>query len=318
VLTADSAEATGMKWASGGGGGGGAPTTSRYVLVAGSADTDLTAERYLTSGNGVAFTDAGAGGNITANLSTSGLTGLTSHVGSFELFGSNSGAIVKITTENLFGGGSTLGAAPATNDRIPIQDVSASTGTKAHYVTVEELHRSVSNLTEDTTPDGAADFVLTYDASATSAKKVLLQNVRALETYVFQIQAESAQSGVAISATLAAKQQMLFPFGFKITSVTSSCNLNTSSFTLSSDVRIGCTEATTTNSGVQGGTSCLSVVSTMSGGNIVGTNATVNTAANTVTAGQLVGIFCSSTTALATNATTVIGWKVYVTGYRTS
>jgi hypothetical protein len=307
-----------MKWASGGGGGGGAPTTSRYVLVAGSADTDLTAERYLTAGSGITFTDGGAGGNITAAINFSGLSAKTTVSDDyFAMYGSDT-ITYKVRTEDIFGGGTALSAAPATNDRLPIYDTSAAAGAKAKSLTVEELHRSVSNLTEDTTPDGAADYVLTFDNSANSAKKVLLQNVRALETYVFQIQAESAQSGVAIATTLAAKQQMLFPFGFKITSVTSSCNLNTSSFTLSSDVRIGCTEATTTNSGVQGGTSCLSVVSTMSGGNVVGTNATVNTGANTVTAGQLVGIFCSSSTALATNATTVIGWKVYVTGYRTS
>jgi hypothetical protein len=185
-------------------------------------------------------------------------------------------------------------------------------------LTVEELLRGVTSLTADSTPDGAADYVLTFDNSANAAKKVLLQNVRVFETFVFQIQAEGTQSGVAIATTLAAKQQMLFPFGFVITGVTSFCNFNSSSFTLSSDVRINCTEAATVNSGVQGGTSCLTVLSTMSSGGIVGTNATVDTGANTVAAGQLVGIFCSSTTALATNATTVIGWKVYVTGYRTS
>jgi hypothetical protein len=322
VLTADSAEATGMKWASGGGGGGGAPTTSRYVLVGGTADTDLTNERYLTAGSGIALTDAGAGGNISVAMSAASLTGLTSHVGSFELFGSNSGAIVKITTENLFGGGSTLGAAPATNDRIPIQDVSASTGTKAHYVTVEELHRSVSNLTEDTIPDAAADYVLTYDGSAASAKKVLLQNVRALETFVFQIQGETVQSGVAIATTAQCKASLYFPTGFRITDVRAACSLNSSAFTLTTDVRIGVSEASSASVGMTGGTSCLSTSCTMSGGSsgigfgVISTTPAINTAANTVTAGQIVGIFCSSSTAIATNTATVLGWKVYVTGYR--
>jgi hypothetical protein len=286
--------------------------------VAGAADTDLTNERYLTSGNGIAFTDAGAGLNVTANLSMSGLTGLTVHSGSLELFASNSGAIAKITTENLIGGGVTLGQAPANNDLVPLFDVSAATGSKAGTVTLEQLLRGVKNLTVDSTPDAAADYALVYDASADQAKAVLLQNVRPTETYVFQIQGENTQSGVAIGTTLQGKQHMLFPFGFKITGVTSSCNFNTSSFTLTSDVRIGCTEATTVNSGVSGGTSCLTVTSSMSGGGIIGTNATINTGANTVTAGQIVGIFCASTSAIATNTTTVIGWKVYVTGYRTS
>jgi hypothetical protein len=318
VLTADSTQATGMKWATGGGGGGGAPTTSRYVLVGGAADTDLTAERYLTAGSGITFTDAGAGGNITAAINFSGLTGKTTVSDDYFAMYSSDTITYKVRTEDIFGGGTALSAAPATNDRLPLYDTSAAAGAKAKSLTVEELLRGVTSLTEDSTPDGAADYVLTFDNSANSAKKVLLQNVRVFETFVFQIQAESAQSGVAIATTLAAKQQMLFPFGFVITGVSSSCNLNTSSFTLSSDVRINCTEATTVNSGVQGGTSCLTVLSTMSSGGVVGTNATINTSANTVTAGQLVGIFCSSTTSIATNTTTVIGWKVYVTGYRTS
>jgi hypothetical protein len=287
-------------------------------LVGGAADTDLTAERYLTAGSGITFTDGGAGGNITAAINFSGLTGKTTVSDDYFAMYSSDTVTYKVRTEDIFGGGTALSAAPATNDRLPLYDTSASAGAKAKSLTIEELLRGVANLTQDSTPDGGADYVLSYDASASAAKAVLMQKLRPEETYVFQIQAESTQSGVAIATTLAAKQQMLFPFGFVITGVSSSCNLNSSSFTLSSDVRIGCTEATTVNSGVQGGTSCLTVLSTMSGNNHIGTNATINTSANTVTAGQMVGIFCSSSTALATNAITVIGWKVYVTGYRTS
>ena len=36
----------------------------------------------------------------------------------------------------------------------------------------------ISGLTGDTSPDGAADYVLTYDDSATTAKKVLLNTAR--------------------------------------------------------------------------------------------------------------------------------------------
>ena len=35
----------------------------------------------------------------------------------------------------------------------------------------------ITELTEDTTPDGAADYVMTYDASASGNKKVLLENL---------------------------------------------------------------------------------------------------------------------------------------------
>ncbi len=48
---------------SGGGGGGGAPTGAAYVTL--STDNDLSAERVLTAGEGIAITDGGAGGNIT-------------------------------------------------------------------------------------------------------------------------------------------------------------------------------------------------------------------------------------------------------------
>ena len=47
-----------------GGGGGGAPTDAQYVTLA--TDGDLSDERVLTAGTGMVFTDAGAGGAVTA------------------------------------------------------------------------------------------------------------------------------------------------------------------------------------------------------------------------------------------------------------
>lgn len=41
---------------------------------------------------------------------------------------------------------------------------------------------TLSALTEDTTPDGTADYIETYDTSATSSKKVLIQNLAAAQT----------------------------------------------------------------------------------------------------------------------------------------
>lgn len=315
VLTADSAEATGVKWASGGGGGGGAPTTSRYVLVGGTADTDLSAERYLTSGNGVAFTDGGAGGNITANLSTSGLTGLTSHTGSLALFASNGGTIATITTENVLGAGTALTAAPAVSDRIPIQDVSAATGSKAAYVTLEELLRGVNNLTEDSAANGGTDFLLAYDTSANLAKKVLMRNVYPEQTFVFQIMSETVSAGVALSTTLLAKQHMRVPYSFVVTDVTASMSFNGTAFTFTVDVRKDCLEATAVGNGVSGGSSIMTSNCVISGGGISGSG-TVNSASATLTTGSVMGIFVSSSTAVATNTTTCAGLKVYVRGYR--
>lgn len=315
VLTADSAEATGVKWASGGGGGGGAPVTSRYVLVGGSADTDLTAERYLTSGNGVAFTDGGAGGNITANLSTSGLGAATTHTGSLSLFASSGGTPAIITTENLIGGGTALTAAPAVNDRIPIQDVSAATGSKAAYVTLEELLRGVDSLTADTAANGGADYVLAYDASANQAKKVLMRHLYPEQTFVFQIMSETVNAGVAMTTTMLAKQHMRMPYNFVVTEVTASMSFNSTSFTFTVEVRKDCLEATAIGNGVSGGSNILSSNCTISGGGITGFGS-VNSGLASVSAGSVLGIFCTSSTSITTTTTTCAGLKVYVRGYR--
>jgi hypothetical protein len=65
----DAAEA--YAWAAldaAGGGGGGAPTTASYLALG--ADATLSAERVLTAGTGITFTDAGAGGALTVATST--------------------------------------------------------------------------------------------------------------------------------------------------------------------------------------------------------------------------------------------------------
>ena len=46
-----------------GGGGGGAPTDAQYITLA--TDGDLSAERVLTAGSGIGFTDGGAGSTLT-------------------------------------------------------------------------------------------------------------------------------------------------------------------------------------------------------------------------------------------------------------
>ena len=316
ALLADSTQATGLRWGSGGGGGGGAPTTSRYVLVGGTADTDLSAERYLTAGTGIALTDAGAGGNISVALTATGVSAVTTHTGSLDIFASNGGTVSRITSENLFGGGVTLGQAPASNDLFPLYDVSAASGSRAGSVTTEQLLRGLRNLTTDTAPDGATDFLLSYDASANEAKKIQVNTVRPLTTFVFQVNSELTQSNTAIGTTLAAKQSMYFPYDFVITGVHQSFALNSSSFNLVTDVRIGCSEATSATTGVVGGTSCLAATCQTSSGNITGAGS-INPSSAAVTAGSIVGIFCSSSTAIATTTATVLGWKVYVTGYRT-
>lgn len=64
----------------------------------------------------------------------------------------------------------------ATGDYLPIADVSASSANRKMLVT--DFLKIINALTEDTDPNPAADYALTYDASALAVKKVLLKNLK--------------------------------------------------------------------------------------------------------------------------------------------
>lgn len=82
----------------------------------------------------------------------------------------------KATVNELFKAVSSFTAETSVDsaDVLYLYDTSATSADKA---TVAELFKSLSTLTEDTTPDVANDLVVTYDASATAAKKVKLTNI---------------------------------------------------------------------------------------------------------------------------------------------
>ena len=65
-------------------------------------------------------------------------------------------------------------SAIATDDTFPIYDLSATANRR---ILVSDVLKVVNALTTDASPDVAADYVMTYDASASAAKKVLLQNL---------------------------------------------------------------------------------------------------------------------------------------------
>jgi hypothetical protein len=77
----------------------------------------------------------------------------------------------KFTIGNVFKTitGLTAETAVAVDDELPLYDTSAGTADKA---TVQNVLKAINGLTEDTSPDTSADFVLTYDTSATDVKKV--------------------------------------------------------------------------------------------------------------------------------------------------
>lgn len=71
---------------------------------------------------------------------------------------------------------------PAIDDELIVRDTSASTTDK---ITLANVLKVLNALTEDTTPDGAADYVLTYDASASAVKKALLHQATKFQVGTF-------------------------------------------------------------------------------------------------------------------------------------
>lgn len=92
--------------------------------------------------------------------------------GTTKLYAKDSGG----TETDLFAGGAALDitgltaeTAPATDDVVPLYDTSAAANRK---MTFANFLKVLNSLTEDTAPDISADFVLTYDTSASAVKKV--------------------------------------------------------------------------------------------------------------------------------------------------
>lgn len=92
------------------------------------------------------------------------------------LYDASATANKKITLANLWKVIDTLTGltAPDTADELPIYDAS---GTATLKITLGNLWKAINTFTVDGTPDIASDYVATYDASATSAKKVLLNKL---------------------------------------------------------------------------------------------------------------------------------------------
>lgn len=70
--------------------------------------------------------------------------------------------------------GLTAETSPAVGDELALYDISASTTDK---ITLQNMLKVINALTADATPDTAADYVVTYDASASDVKKVLLSSI---------------------------------------------------------------------------------------------------------------------------------------------
>jgi len=111
----------------------------------------------------------------------------------------------------------------ATGDFIPFVDVSESNAN--NKVAVSDLMtNAINNATADAAPDPNADYVPTYDASATSYKKVLLKNLKVPEQITIAVGDETT----AIT-TGTAKVTFRMPYAFTVTDLRASLNTVSSS-----------------------------------------------------------------------------------------
>lgn len=99
------------------------------------------------------------------------------------IFGINSASITGQSAET----------SPAIDDLLLISDTSESAA--LNKMTFENFFKVINGLTEDTSPDSNADYLLAYDTSASGVKKVLLGRANA------SIGTATAASGTAVEFT---------------------------------------------------------------------------------------------------------------------
>jgi hypothetical protein len=92
---------------------------------------------------------------------------------------SESNALNKVTLQKMLDNaltGLTADTIPDVADSLLTYDAS---GTAAKTTTITNFYKTINTLTADATPDGAADYIPTYDASVSGAKKILIQSMGA-------------------------------------------------------------------------------------------------------------------------------------------
>jgi hypothetical protein len=144
--------------------------------------------KVIVSYDGTDFIWTNWQGVAGATYTVNGLTEQTS-VDTADMLGGYdaSGAVErKFSVNNVFKAVNTFTAetAVAIDDVLPLYDTSASAADKA---TVSEIFKAVNGLTEDTSPDLSADFILSYDTSASEAKKVKPSNFGSGAVYLAQL-----------------------------------------------------------------------------------------------------------------------------------
>ena len=163
------------------------PTTNyMYGQVASYSGTSLTVTVSVTGGSGT-YADwtiyvAGArGATGTASYSTLDIAGASAMTDvatgdSIPVYDVSTTTNKRATVNELFEAVNTFTAETSvdTADVLPLYDASASTADKA---TVGNVFGAINTFTADSSPAMSADYVATYDASASGVKKVLLNKL---------------------------------------------------------------------------------------------------------------------------------------------
>ena len=87
---------------------------------------------------------------------------------------SQSNALNRVTVQKLLDNALTSLTADTTPDVADSLLTYDASGVAAKTTTITNFYKTINTLTADATPDATADYVVTYDASASGAKKVLL------------------------------------------------------------------------------------------------------------------------------------------------
>ncbi len=145
------------------------------------------------------------------------------------IYDTSATSALRCTVNELFKAVSSFTAETAVDsaDVLPLYDTSAATADSA---TVAQLFKAVSTLTEDTTPDSSNDFVLSYDASATAAKKVKISNLAsAAPSAASQAQMEAAASSSVYSAPSNQQYHPLHPKAWALINNNGTASITTGS-----------------------------------------------------------------------------------------
>ena len=141
--------------------------------------------------------------HLQSNTTLLGINGLTTETAPatgdlFPLYDLSATANRKMTLANILSIIASLTAktTPVPADFLPISDSAASNAAKTS--TIAQVLAAVSGLTEDTGPDFSADYVLSYDNSATAAKKVKFNELTAMN--LIQVLSPSAASTSVFTA----------------------------------------------------------------------------------------------------------------------